>query len=94
MNEWSFADPMNVATITIRQIIDDGQPILYVTHDEDDGMWPFLSGGPAAMVDAMVLGLSEVHRIDPSVGELADLPIGWIAERSAVREPWHRRAKF
>jgi hypothetical protein len=28
---------------------------------------------------------------DPSLGELADLPIGWYAERTKVGEPWARK---
>lgn len=34
----------NTATITCRHIIDGSLPILYVSHDEDDGMWQFLCG--------------------------------------------------
>lgn len=28
---------------------------------------------------------------DPSLAELADLPLGWYAERGKVGEPWVRR---
>jgi hypothetical protein len=28
---------------------------------------------------------------DPSLGELADLPVGWYAERTKVGEPWVRK---
>jgi len=28
---------------------------------------------------------------DPSITELADLPLGWYAERDAVGEPWTRK---
>ena len=40
--DWPFADPTNVATITVRQIVRDGQPILHVSHDHEDGGWQFL----------------------------------------------------
>jgi hypothetical protein len=93
MGEWPFEDPENVATLTVRQVVRGGQPILLVTHDSDDGMWQFLTGGPVEEADAMIVSLREVYRLDPSVGELADLPLGWQAERLAVGRPWRRRAR-
>jgi hypothetical protein len=93
MHEWPFADPENVAVMTARQVTHGGQPILYVSHDEEDGMWQFLTGGPVDMADAMVVGLREVYDMDPSVGELADLPLGWIARRAAVGRPWRRSTR-
>ena len=55
MNQWPFDEPENVATMTIRQVIHGGQPILYVSHDADDGMWQFLTGGPVTTADAMIV---------------------------------------
>ena len=91
MDDWPFEDPENVAVMTVRQIIDDGRPILRVSHDVDDGMWQFLTGGTVRMDDALVVSLRSVYRLDPSIGELADLPLGWTAERSAPEVPWERR---
>jgi hypothetical protein len=92
MEDWPFDDPENVVTMTVRQITHSGQPILLVSHDADDGMWQFLTGGPFEMADAMLVSLREVYRIDPSIVELADLPLGWQASRSAVGKPWQRWA--
>ena len=69
------------------------EPILLVTHDADDGMWQFLTGGPVQMADAMLVSLRELYRLDPSIGELADLPLGWTAERSAPEQPWTRQPR-
>ena len=90
MQTWPFGEPENVATITVRQITHGGQPILLVCHDADDGMWQFLTGASVEMADAMLVSLREVYRVDPSIGELADLPLGWKAERSAAGQPWRR----
>jgi hypothetical protein len=90
MGEWPFDDPENVAILTVRQVTHEGQPILYVTHDADDGMWQFLTGGTVHRADAMLVSLREVYRIDPTIGELAGLPPGWTATRSAVGQPWQR----
>lgn len=52
---WPFADPWNVAVFTTRQIVRDGEPILHVSHDWDDGAWQFHTGaGRVYERDAMV----------------------------------------
>ena len=42
--KFPFYDAPNTATITCCHILENGEPILYVSHDEDDGMWQFLCG--------------------------------------------------
>src|SRR6185369_5143361 len=88
-DEWPFADPKNVATITVRQIVEDGNPILRVSHDEEDGMWQFLEWGTPEEDDAMIVSLLYMTQIDPTILELADLPKGWRAIRRSPDEPWH-----
>jgi hypothetical protein len=91
LNEnWPFSDPENLAVITIKQIVQGGEPILHVVHDEDDEGWQFLGASDASEEDAMVVGLRKMVRLDPSVRELADLPLGWRAWRSSRGEPWQR----
>lgn len=89
-NDWAFEDPPNVATITLRRILQGTAPILVVTHDEEDGMWQFLDGEEATESDAMVVGLAEIVAHDPSVAALADLPLGWYAFRDSTQDPWER----
>jgi hypothetical protein len=91
--DWRFAEPRNVAVITLRQIISDGEPILHVTHDAEDGVWQFLGWGDAQEEDAKIVGLGEIVQLDPSVEELADLPPGWHAWRAAADRPWQRGQK-
>ncbi len=93
MNHWPFDDPENVVSRTLIQIMNDGHPILYVSHDADDGTWQFLTGDPVEKSDAMVVSLRSIFEFDSSIGELADLPLGWCAERSAVGMPWERLEK-
>jgi hypothetical protein len=90
MDDWPFDDPPNVMVFTVRQIINDGHPILLVSRDED-GMWQFLTGETLAMSDAMLVCLKEVLRRDGSLAELADLPVGWGAWRGRPDSPWNRR---
>jgi len=91
MEAWPFDDPENVATLTVRQITHGGQPILLVSRDADDGMWQFLTGAQVEMADALLVSLRAVYRLDPSIGELADLSVGWQAWRPGVGEPWQRQ---
>jgi hypothetical protein len=93
MKHWPFADPENVAVITLRDITDGKTRILLVTHDEDDGMWQFLDGRANPDPDgASLVSLRYIYELDPSVGELADLPCGWRAWRNAPNQPWQREA--
>ena len=90
LGDWPFEDPENLAVITLGRIMDGRNPILYVTHDEDDGGWQFLDGGDVTEDDAMVVSLGNVVDHDETIRELADLPIGWHAVRDKAGGPWQR----
>lgn len=93
-DNWPFADSENTAVFTTRQVFDDGQPILYVSHDADDGAWQFHTGGTGVSAgDALVVCLKNVVELDPAICALADLPLGWIAERKNKGRPWERRPR-
>ncbi len=87
---WLFPGPPNQVAITTRQVIHEGQPILHVTHDKDDGNWQFLTGDPVSMKDMMIVSLMEIVKRDPSVGELEDLPAGCAPRRAAPGMEWQR----
>jgi hypothetical protein len=88
---WPFADPKNVAVFTTKQVVQQGRPVLYVSHDLDDGAWQFHTDDDAVSVsDAMVVTLSEMMDLDPSLHELYDLSLGWIAERRSQSASWVR----
>jgi hypothetical protein len=92
-DKWAFADPQNVAVITLRQIVDRAAPILFVTHDEEDGAWQFLDGQNVTVEDSVIVSLKHMTMLDPGISELADLPYGWQAHRQAQGEPWIRTKK-
>jgi hypothetical protein len=84
-----FADPENIGVITLRDITEGKTRILFVTHDAEDGMWQFLAGRDNPdPTDAALVCLRHVYELDPSVGELADLPYGWRAWRDAADQSW------
>jgi hypothetical protein len=90
---WKFSDPPNVAVIASRAIIDDGDWIARVFHDEDDGAWQFHNREEPNASEAAIVGLQEICELDSSVEELADLPLGWFAWREAKHSPWKRGLK-
>ncbi len=86
-----FAGLENQKSYTCTHVLDSGLPILRVSHDADDGAWQFLCGGLHDDPDEgrLVCVGCMVGR-DPSLRELADLPLGWGADRDAADAPWDR----
>ncbi|HEX3264261.1 MAG TPA: hypothetical protein VHR16_01215 [Candidatus Limnocylindrales bacterium] len=87
--EWPFDQARNAAALTCRSIL-EGAPILHVSHDVEDGGWQFLDGNDADEDQARVIGMGTAVGLDASLLQVADLPVGWVAWRQAVGEPWRR----
>lgn len=81
------------STITCCHILENGEPILYVSHDEDDGMWQFLCGKAHETDEAKLVSLKSVFDLDNSVGILKDMPCGYYAERKAQDDEWSVRKR-
>ncbi len=80
---WPFPLPRNMAVLVERSVMARLRPIACVYRDMDDDGFQFIGDGEVTEADAMMVGLEEVYRLDPTIGQLADLPPGW----RAVREP-------
>ncbi|RPE09938.1 DUF2185 domain-containing protein [Chitinophaga lutea] len=81
---------MNVAVFTTRYVYREGKPILYVFHHDEDGAWEFIGSDKSVNeTDYMIIALEEIIKLDPSVLELADLPLGWAAYRDRTDAPWN-----
>lgn len=87
-NSWPFDQSRNCAAITLRSIVFGGAPILRITHDEDDHGWQFLGLEDVSLEDGMVIAMHAIVDFDPSVLEIADLPVGWHAIRASKDMPW------
>jgi hypothetical protein len=85
-----FNEPENTAVITTDDIMNGLRPILRVSHDADDGCWQFLDGLPVDIGKAKVVALSEIVQLDPTLLEVADLPLGWVAERNDESGSWRK----
>ena len=88
-----FDAPPNLGTVTTKRVLEDGAPILMVSHDADDGGWQFLCGTTNDPKDGRIVCLADIVSSDPSVCEVADLPVGWVAFRDAIGSPWKREPR-
>ena len=86
--EFPFYDAPNTATIICCHIINGEEPILFVSHDEDDGMWQFLCGKAHETDDAKLVSLKSVFELDNSIGNLVDMPCGYYATRENQEDNW------
>jgi hypothetical protein len=88
---WPFTDVRNTAVFTTRDIIEEGKPILPVTHDQDDGVWQFHTRKTVPASDAKIVALDEIIFRDLSIVELSNLPLSWLAIRDSITSPWKRQ---
>lgn len=87
-----FIDFHDTVVITLKEILDGKKSVLYVSHDEEDGMWQFLDGSDELDIDnARIVTLGEMLEVDSSLSSLLDLSIGWKAERVDKDTKWLRQ---
>ncbi|WP_437327752.1 hypothetical protein [Sorangium sp. So ce381] len=84
-----FEEDPHLGVITTAPVV-AGAPILMISHDADDGGWQFLCGSTTDPGDGRIVHLEEIIAMDPTVEEVADLPLGWVAFRSKVGGAWTR----
>jgi hypothetical protein len=84
---WPFAVPRTTAVLTVPAVL-KGHPLVYVANTPTG--WEALpDGGPYdALKDTCMVCLSCLVDRNPSLREVADLPVGWSAER--VGDAWVR----
>ncbi len=88
---WPFQEPDATAVFCCEHIFQRTRPILYVTHDHD-GDWQFLCGETHVGLPTVLCFGCMVER-DASLWTLADLPIGWAAERAQPDAVWLRQER-
>jgi hypothetical protein len=88
--DFPFDESPNVAVMTTRPVMSGASWIANVFHHEDDGGWQFHGVEDPDMDAAMIVALKSVLDLDPSIAEVADLPLGWQAWRRGPNEPWQR----
>src|SRR5688572_13161208 len=88
--DWPFHDPPNVFAFTTGPVLEDGHAILYGLHDDIEEGWHFTCGTRTVRQDPRIVTLQVLYQMDPSIGELADLPYGWCASRIDQNARWQR----
>jgi hypothetical protein len=85
-----FKEPLNTAVFTTKYVTEENKEITYVTHDLEDGAWQFFSEDKFEDFGkvAKILSLSQIIKIDKTVLEIADLPLGYYAIRKSKKENW------
>jgi len=89
MSQLVFKEDPHLGVITTAPVL-AGASIVMVSHDADDGGWQFLCGTTNDPEDGRIVHLEEIVAMDPTVAEVADLPLGWVAFRSTVGGQWTR----
>ena len=86
-----FKDSPNTSVFTTKFVLDDNKTITYVTHDNEDGSWQFFSDDKFENFSevAKIVGLKEIVKIDSTLLELADLPLGYYATRKHKTDKWN-----
>lgn len=87
--DWPFDQLPNTAAITVRSVL-EGDPVLHVSHDEDDHGWQFLDGRDVDVEEGRAISMAAALDLDPTLREIADLPPGWVARRESVAAAWVR----
>jgi len=85
---YKFSDPQNTACFTCTHVLNEKNPILYVSHDFE-GDWQFLCGAEHHKSgDAAVISLKEAYELDQTINYLYEMPRGVAAERTSVKSKW------
>jgi len=77
-----------LAVFTTVNVIKEGLTIEKVYHDHD-GAWQFFDGSSTnSYQNAMVVGLGEILKMDPSIREVLNIPPGHFASRTNKNSDW------
>lgn len=86
-DNWIWDQTRDTGTLTTRQVMEQGLPILVVTHFPDDHSWAFTCGVAEDENNVLIVAMEDVIALDPTLSEIADLEPGWSAYREAVGAP-------
>jgi hypothetical protein len=89
--DWKFSDPPHTRVFLSETVHKGTEPVTYVSHDIEDGAWQFLGDSMSDGGGPVISCFHHPIDRDRSLVELADLPLGWYAERAKVGEQWIRR---
>jgi hypothetical protein len=90
----AWDDPVDIAALTLPEIVTGHKPVLVVVHDlglgDGLGGWLFLDGQDLAARKPTGIAKVDLLTMDPTLAEVTDLPVGWQASRDGPGKPWNR----
>lgn len=84
--DFKFYEERNLGVYTTKQFF-EGEPILYVYHNQD-GAWQFHTSLNPDINDAKLVCLEEITKLDPTINDIYHLQYGWRAWRDSIRDEW------
>ncbi|MFZ6758630.1 hypothetical protein ACO0K9_15610 [Undibacterium sp. Ji50W] len=82
----------DTVVITSTYVTAEKMPLLYISHDfdeEEGDVWQFHCGNGDYTANRMQLvRLETIINLDPTVIDVADLPVGYGAKRLSIDQPW------
>jgi len=88
-NEWPFQESAYKAAYTSPRVANEESPVLVVKHDAE-GDWHLLDGAAISKKNELITCFGCAFEKDRTIGEVADLPLGWKAWRETAKSPWQR----
>ncbi|HEX4223981.1 MAG TPA: hypothetical protein VHZ97_16555, partial [Pseudonocardiaceae bacterium] len=79
---------LRTTSIQTREVFERGEPILFVSHEADDGMWQLIGASDADPSTGKIEHLHHAVEEDRSLLDVLDLPPGRRATRADARSPW------
>jgi hypothetical protein len=78
--------------IQTREVFERREPVLFVSHDADDGSWQLIGASDADAGTGKIQHLHHVLDEDQSLLDVLDLPPAGSATRADVGSPWQIKA--
>jgi len=87
---WKFPDSPHTGVVISTAVHEGKEEVNFVCRSHEDGDWQFLGDSMSDTGGVIVCFHHPIDK-DPTLKELADLPIGWYAEREKPGASWIRR---
>jgi hypothetical protein len=82
-----FKEKLSTAVFTSKYVMEKSSPIVYIAHNED-GSWEFWGKEIIDESEIMVVSLEQIMKTDPTIVDVADLPIQFTAVREDKDKAW------
>jgi hypothetical protein len=86
----SWDSRWNAGVITTEIIAAGKSPVLLVIHEAGHGGWQFHDGSDVRGQRIVAIAKEDVLKMDPTLINVTDLPVGWQARRRNRADVWVR----